>query len=116
MAILYVAVLYSTVDMEYFYKTSGNIFPMPHVHCKNIDNGHTLLKCRVDKLKYSDANQGTVSHSTFYHLVIIETKIVYKICTLNVCCCLIKQPVKFPMKHHTTIRSDKRHTVPQITQ
>jgi hypothetical protein len=39
MAILYVAVLYSTVDVEYFYKTSGNIFPMPHVHCQNIDNG-----------------------------------------------------------------------------
>ena len=43
MAILYVAVLYSTVDVEYFYKTSGNIFPMPLVQCKNIDNGHTLL-------------------------------------------------------------------------
>ena len=28
MAILYVAVLYSTVDVESFYKTSGNIFPM----------------------------------------------------------------------------------------
>jgi hypothetical protein len=43
MAILYVAVLYSTVDVEYFYKIFGKIFPIPLVQCKNIDNGHTLL-------------------------------------------------------------------------
>jgi len=61
---------------------------MPHVPCKNNDNEHTLLKCRFDKLNYSDANQGTVSLSTFYHLAIIETKIVYEIWTLNVRCCL----------------------------
>ena len=35
------------------------------------------LKCNVDKLNYSDANQVIVSHSTFYHLVITETKIVF---------------------------------------
>jgi len=72
------------------------------------------LQCSVDTLNYSDANQVIVSHSTFHHLVIIETKTVF--CTLNVCCCLIKNPVKFPWKHHTTIPCDKPHTVPQITQ
>jgi len=35
------------------------------------------LKCSVDKLNYSDANQVIVSHSTFYNLVITETKIVF---------------------------------------
>ena len=52
-----------------------HFFSIPHVLCKNIDNEHTLLKCRFDKLNYSDANQGIVSLSTFYHLAIIETKI-----------------------------------------
>jgi len=41
---------------------------------------------------------------------------VYKICTLNICCCLIKHPAKLPWKHHTTIPWDKPHAVPQITQ
>jgi hypothetical protein len=38
-----VAVLYSTVDVKYFYKTSGNILPMPKKKKKNIHSGHTLL-------------------------------------------------------------------------
>jgi hypothetical protein len=42
MAILYVAVSYNTVDVEYFYKT-GNSLPMTHVHCKGIASEHTLL-------------------------------------------------------------------------
>ena len=29
------------------------------------------LKCSVDKLNYSNGNQKTVSHSTFYHFIII---------------------------------------------
>jgi len=43
MAILYVAVLYSTADVEYSYKTSVSIFPEPHARCKSIANEHTLL-------------------------------------------------------------------------
>ena len=43
MAILYVAFLYNTVDVEYFYKTSVSIFPMPHIRRKSIANEHTLL-------------------------------------------------------------------------
>ena len=35
------------------------------------------LKCSVDKLNYSDANQVILSHSTCYRLVITETKIVF---------------------------------------
>jgi len=61
-----------------FTKLLTTFFSMPHVPCKNIDNEHTLLKCRFDKLNYSDANQGTVSHSTFYHLAIIATKFFIK--------------------------------------
>ena len=30
---------------------------------------------------------------------------------MNICCCLIKHPMKFPWKHHTTIPWDKPHTV-----
>jgi hypothetical protein len=54
MAILCVAVLYSTVDVEYFYKTSGNIFPMPHAHCKSIAKEHTLL----NRKHTCDASEG----------------------------------------------------------
>jgi len=43
MATLYVAFLYNILDVEYFYKTSVTIFPMPHVDCKSIANEHTLL-------------------------------------------------------------------------
>jgi hypothetical protein len=99
-----------------FTKLLATFFSMPRVLCKNNDNEHTLLKCRFDKLNYSDANQGIVSLSTFYHLAIIETKIVYEICSLNVRCCLIKHHVKFPSKYHTTISWDKPNTVPQIAQ
>jgi hypothetical protein len=46
---LYVAFLYNTVDVEYFYKTSGNIFfSMTHIHCKSIANEHTLLNGKHD--------------------------------------------------------------------
>ena len=90
-----------------FTKLLATFFSIPHVPCKNIDNEHTLMKSIFDKLNYSDATQGTVSLSTFYHLAIIETKIVYEICTLNVRCCLIKHHVKFPSKYHTAIPWDK---------
>jgi hypothetical protein len=53
-AILCVAVFYSTVDVEYFYKTSGNIFPMPHARCKSIANEHTLL----NRKHTCDASEG----------------------------------------------------------
>jgi len=43
MATLYVGFLYNTLDVEYFYKISVTIFPMPHVYCKSIANEHTLL-------------------------------------------------------------------------
>ena len=43
MAILYVAFLYNTVYVEYFYKTSVSIFPMLLVRYKSIANEHTLL-------------------------------------------------------------------------
>jgi len=48
MAILCVAFSYNTFDVEYFYKTSGNIFSMTHVHCKSIANEHTLLNGKHD--------------------------------------------------------------------
>jgi hypothetical protein len=66
-----------------FTELLATFFSMPRVPCKNMDNEHILLKCRFDQLNYSDANQGIVSLSTFYHLAIIETKIVYEIYTLN---------------------------------
>jgi hypothetical protein len=37
---------------------------------------------------------------------------VYKICTLNIWCGLIKHPAKFPWKHCAPIPWDKPHTVP----
>jgi hypothetical protein len=40
---MYVAFLYNTADVEYFYKTSVSIFPMPNVRCKSTANEHTLL-------------------------------------------------------------------------
>jgi hypothetical protein len=48
MALLYVAFLYNTVDVEYFYETSGKIFSMPHVLCKSTANEHTLLNGKLD--------------------------------------------------------------------
>jgi hypothetical protein len=52
MAILHV-VLYSTVDVECFYKTSFSILPMPHARCKSIANEHTLL----NRKHICDANE-----------------------------------------------------------
>jgi len=48
MFIPYVAFSYNTLDVEYFYKTSGNIFSMTHVHCKIIANEHTFLNGKHD--------------------------------------------------------------------
>jgi len=46
MAILYVAILYSTVDVEYFYKTSGNIFPC-HMYIAKILTVDTLCSTEI---------------------------------------------------------------------
>jgi len=54
MAILYVAVSYNNVNVEYFYKT--DIFSMTCVHCKGTANEHTLLNrkhiCDARRLLY----------------------------------------------------------------
>ena len=59
MATLYVAFLYNTLDVEYFYKISVTIFPMPHVYCKSIANEHTLLNKNISVVQVSSSAQQT---------------------------------------------------------